>query len=78
MKMEYDTDAVDDATLALMYLTLAHSGTATWKGYDWETTIRLYKKGLLGDPRTRNKSIPLTEEGRQRCEDLFRRMFQKE
>lgn len=44
--MEFDTDAVDDATLALMFLTLAHGGNATWKGYDWDTIDRLYEKGV--------------------------------
>jgi uncharacterized protein DUF6429 len=73
--MEYDTDAIDDATLALMYLTMTHKNTATWKGYDWETTDRLHEKGFLENPATRNKSIGFTEEGRKRCEQLFHEMF---
>ena len=76
-QMEFDTDAVDDATLALMFLTLAHGGTASWKGYDWDTTDRLYEKGYLENPRSKSKSIPLTEEGRARCERLFHEMFDK-
>jgi len=74
-EMEYDTDAVDDATLALMFLTLAHNGTATWKGYSWEVTDRLYEKGYLGNPANKSKSILMTPEGMQRCEQLFQSMF---
>lgn len=73
--MEYDYEAIDEATLALMYLTSAHGGSATWKGYDWDTTNRLHEKGLLGNPATRNKSIPLTPEGQARCEELFKKLF---
>ena len=73
--MEYDTEAVDDATLALMFLTLAHNGTAAWKGYSWEVTDRLHEKGYLGNPANKSKSIPITPEGMQRCEKLFQSMF---
>ncbi|MEM1143641.1 MAG: DUF6429 family protein [Pseudomonadota bacterium] len=73
--MDYNEDAVDDATLALMFLTLTHGETATWKGYDWETTQRLHEKGFLENPRTRNKSIGITEEGVARCKKLFIEMF---
>lgn len=44
--MEFDTDKIDDATLALLYLTL-HDRTRAWKGHDWDTLDRLHEKGLI-------------------------------
>ncbi|MBE9064741.1 DUF6429 family protein [cf. Phormidesmis sp. LEGE 11477] len=76
--MEYDYEAIDEATLALMFLTRTHGDAATWKGYDWDTTNRLHEKGLLGNPTTKNKSIPLTIEGQAKCEELFKKLFVKE
>lgn len=34
-----------------------------WKGFDWATTDRLHKKGLIGDPVNKSKSLILTDEG---------------
>jgi hypothetical protein len=42
--MEIDTDKVDEAVLALLYLTL-HDGARAWKGFDWDTLNRLHAKG---------------------------------
>ena len=52
--MDYDTEKVDDATLALMALVVCERvegyGGRAWKGFDWNTLDRLYEKGLLGNP----------------------------
>jgi hypothetical protein len=32
--MEIDTDKVEEAVLALLYLSL-HDGARAWKGFDW-------------------------------------------
>jgi hypothetical protein len=34
--MEIDTEKIDEAVLALLYLTL-HDGARAWKGFDWDT-----------------------------------------
>jgi Domain of unknown function (DUF6429) len=47
--MEIDTDKVDDAVLALLYLTL-HDGSRAWKGFDRGTINRLHAKGLICEP----------------------------
>jgi len=41
----------------------------------WEATDRLYEKGLIGDPKSKAKSVVLTEEGRHAAEEAFRRLF---
>jgi hypothetical protein len=73
--MEYDKDKVDEMVLALLFLTLHGDGRA-WKGHDWDAMDRLYQKGLIFDPVGKTKSVTLTEEGRKRCEELFRNHFQ--
>lgn len=76
--MEYDTDKIDDAVLALLFLTIHKEGpfgARAWKGHDWEALNRLHEKGMIGDPRTKAKSVVLTEEGKRRSEALFRRLF---
>jgi hypothetical protein len=72
--MEPDSEKIDRAVLALMYLTL-HDGCRAWKSFDWETTGRLHKKGLIEDPANKTKSVVLTEQGLKEAERLFKELF---
>jgi len=72
--MEIDTDRIDDAVLALLYLGL-HDGGRTWKGFDWEAMNRLHEKGMISDPVGKAKSVVFTLEGEQRSKELFHQMF---
>ena len=74
--MALDTDKIDDAVLALLYLTL-HDRWRAWKGFDWDALNRLYEKSMIGDPVNKAKSVVFTEEGLKRAEELFRAMFTK-
>jgi hypothetical protein len=74
--MDIDEDKIDDAVLALLWLTL-HDGFRAWKGFDWGTTDRLFKKGMIADPANKAKSFILTDEGLKRSEELFRKLFAK-
>ncbi|HRE79698.1 MAG TPA: DUF6429 family protein [Opitutaceae bacterium] len=60
--MEYDKDKVDEAVLALLFLTQCGGGRA-WKGHDWDALGRLHEKGMILDPVGKAKSVVLTEEG---------------
>ncbi len=53
--MEYDTDKVDEATLALLYLNLFEDrwGARAWKSMPWEAMDRLQEKGLIGHPKSK-------------------------
>jgi hypothetical protein len=76
--MEYDRDKLDEAVLALLYLNIWEEGewgARAWKGMPWEATDRLYERGLIGDPRSKAKSVVLTEEGQRAAEEAFRRLF---
>lgn len=74
--MEIDEDKVDDAVLALLYLTLDRNGRA-WKSMDWTAMNRLHEKGYISNPVSKAKSVWLSEEGVARSEELFRAMFAK-
>lgn len=80
-KPSFDTDKVDDYTHALLYLVTSQRtegcGSRAWKGFDWATMDRLHEKGFISDPRTKAKSVVLTEEGYRRAEELFQRFFGK-
>jgi Domain of unknown function (DUF6429) len=74
--MPLDTDKIDDAALALLYLTL-HDRYRAWKGFDWGVLGRLHDKGMIDDPVGKVKSVVFTEEGLARAKDLFETMFRK-
>lgn len=77
--MDIDYAKVDDSTLALLYLVAFKDrfGTRAWKSFDWETMNRLCEKGYISDPKSKSKSVVLTEEGYLRARDLFERQFAK-
>jgi hypothetical protein len=77
-----DFDRIDDAVLALMYLTVHDadrlSGLArAWKSFDWAVLDRLHAKDLIADPANKAKSVVLTEAGLRRSEALFHKLFAK-
>ena len=78
--MDYDKDKVDEAVLALLYLTLHdvnEFGGRAWKGHDWDALDRLYAKDLISDPRSKSKSVVLDADGIKAAEQAFRKLFGK-
>ena len=76
--MNYNTDKIDDMTLALLFLTTFNvdgSLFRAWKSFDWSTMERLHKKGYISDPRSKAKSVALTDEGVHMSRELFERYF---
>jgi hypothetical protein len=79
--MNPNLDKIDDSVLALLYLTSFTEGkrelaiTRAWKGHDWQALNRLYEKGLIFDPKNKNKSVVFTEDGLNKAEELFNRLF---
>ena len=80
--MEYDKDKVDEATLALLYLVTWKEKNdfsySAWKSFDWDTMDRLHKKGLISNPRSKAKSVVMSDEGFQLAERLFIELFGKD
>ncbi len=75
--MEYNKDKVDDMVLALLNLTSFEEGAAirAWKGQDWDALDRLHEKGYISDPKSKAKSVVMTEEGAKRSRELFESYF---
>jgi hypothetical protein len=74
--MNIDTEKIDEAVLALLYLTL-HDGSRAWKGLDWDALNRLYEKGFISNPVGKAKSVVLSDKGLQESERLFSKLFVK-
>ena len=74
---ERRTEEIDEAVLALLHLNAFedHGIVRAWKGMPWEALDRLHECGLIFDPKTKAKSVVLTEEGRREAEGAFRRRF---
>ena len=75
--MDFDQEKVDEITLALLWLTSFKDsvGVRAWKGQDWETMERLHAKGFISDPKSKAKSVVLSEDGVNRSRELFAKHF---
>jgi hypothetical protein len=72
--MQLDTNKIDDAVLALLYLGL-HDESRAWKGFDWGAMNRLHEQGYITDPRGKAKSVVFTDEGLERASRLLEEFF---
>ena len=84
-----DLGKVDDAALALLWLTAWRDAVVpagaldapaaevwrAWKGLGWDVLDRLHEAGYLDDPKTKARSVRLTPRGRSRAEALFETLF---
>jgi len=77
--MEMDTNKIEETVLALLYLTSFpdHGVTRAWKGQNWDTMNRLHAKGMISDPKSKAKSVILTDEGAKQSDELFHKLFGK-
>jgi hypothetical protein len=73
----YDEQKVADMVLALLHLNVFddHGAQRAWKSFDWDAMNLLHDQGLITDPRSKAKSVLLTEEGAQRSRELFEKHF---
>jgi Domain of unknown function (DUF6429) len=68
--MSYNRECAAELVLALMQLTV-HESVRTWKSYDWEVMNDLYERGYISDPRSKAKSVVLTEAGMAQGRTMF-------
>jgi hypothetical protein len=76
-EMEYDREKVDEMVLALLALTMFPEGPGVraWKCHDWDAMERLHERGYISDPKSKAKSVVMTEEGGRRARELFAQHF---
>lgn len=72
--MQLDTNRINEAVLALLYLGL-HDGERAWKGFDWDAMNRLHPQGYISDPVGKTKSIVFTDRGLRESERLLHELF---
>lgn len=75
--MELDEARIDEAVLALLFLTLDRKNHRAWKTIDYDAMDRLHEKGFIVDPVGKAKSVVLTEEGEAMAERLAQKLFGK-
>jgi len=68
--MAFNEERAGDLVLALMHLTL-HDDCRAWKSYDWDVMNSLHERGLISDPRSKAKSVVLTDEGLARSREMY-------
>ena len=75
--MDYNEEKIDEVALALLYLTTFRDGPGlrAWKGLDWDVLNRLHEKGYISDPKSKARSVELSEDGARLSEKLFRQHF---
>lgn len=73
----YDEEKVTEIVLALLHLNSFDDRgvTRAWKGFDWDAMDRLYQQGMITDPKSKAKSVVLTDEGAERARVLFESHF---
>jgi hypothetical protein len=74
--MDIDKRKVEEAVLALLYLTL-HDGNRAWKTIDFAAINRLQEQGFLSGTVSRAKSVVFTEKGLRAAEQLATEQFAK-
>jgi len=74
---DIDTNKIDAAALALLYLTMHNDtyGVRAWKNIDWDVMDRLYEKGYISDTKNKAKSVSVTVEGEEKSKELFYKLF---
>ena len=50
-------------------------GFRAWKGVDWDAMNLLYQRGWILDPRSKNKSVVLTESGLEMAQAMLMKHF---
>ena len=63
--------------MALLVLTSfeEHGVVRAWRSHDWDLLEGLFRRGWIHDPKSKAKSVVLTEEGYARARELFDRYF---
>ncbi|MEE4331401.1 MAG: DUF6429 family protein [Wenzhouxiangella sp.] len=72
-----DQEKLAEAALAILWLGVHEDkyGTRVWKGMDWDLMAVLFEKGWISDPKSKAKSVVLTEEGESLAQKLFEKHF---
>ncbi|HMA36755.1 MAG TPA: DUF6429 family protein [Chloroflexia bacterium] len=76
--MDYDSAKVNEVVLALLYLWSwrEYGAQRSWKGLDWDVLDLLHEQGWISDPKSKAKSVLLTEDGVAKAQEFVAKYFQ--
>jgi hypothetical protein len=70
---ELNSEKLAEAALAILSLTL-HEGRV-WKGLDWDLMDLLFQKGWISDPKSKARSVVLTDQGERLASEFLIKYF---
>ena len=75
--MDYNREKIEEVVLALLTLTMTGDGVQVraWKSHDWGVMESLHERGWISDPRSKAKSVVITEEGQAKAREFFEKHF---
>jgi hypothetical protein len=76
---DIDKEKLSELALAILWLT-AHGDedhVRVWKGFDWDAMNLLYEKGWIEDPKSKNKSVALSAEGKALAKQFYAKHLSK-
>lgn len=75
--MDINQEKIDEVVLALLYLNFHNDNDSVraWKSFDWDAMDRLHQKGYISNPKSKSKSVLVTEEGQRIAKELFDKFF---
>jgi predicted nucleotidyltransferase len=75
--VEFDCPVGYFGLFALRYLVLHGDKyqTPAWKSFGWDTIERLHVKDLTSDPKSKAKSVALSDDAVKLSESLFKKHF---
>jgi len=71
---DLDWDKLAECALGILWLNL-HEDVRVWKSMPWEITDILYEKGWISDPKSKAKSVVLTEDGERLAQEFLEKHF---
>jgi len=74
-----DKEKLAEVALAILWLGLHGDKhvTRVWKSMDWDLTDILFEKGWISDPKSKAKSVQLTDEGEKLAQEYYEKHFSK-
>lgn len=74
-----DETKIVEAALAILSLSAYedHNMARVWKNIDWDLMNKMYERGWISNPKSKAKSVILTEEGEAKAAEFLSKYFGK-
>lgn len=74
---ELDWEKLAECALGILWLNAESDGygTRVWKSMPWSVTDLLHEKGWISNPKSKAKSVVLSEEGERLAQEFLEKHF---